>query len=142
VHLRGEDQERDLSWFDWGLAAALSGDLETLLFSEGGVGGGIGRSVYIRKTDGSPAVRLGDGTAQAMAPDGLSVLAIESAGSVNQLMWLPIGAGQPRALTDAPFSCALQAGFLTGNASFFLEQNQAIEPGRTCLIRSVVRGSR
>jgi eukaryotic-like serine/threonine-protein kinase len=95
LHREGEPQERDLSWLDSSAIARISNDGRTLLFSEMGEGGGAKGSVYIRPTDGSPAVRLGDGEAQDLSPDGRSILAIES-GSPPKLLLLPTGVGQPR----------------------------------------------
>ena len=66
----GESQERDLSWHDWSRPVDLTPDGTTLLFDETGEGGGAGYAVYVRKTDDAPAVRLGDGHALALSPDG------------------------------------------------------------------------
>ena len=66
----GQGKERDLSWLDWSLLNDLSDDGRTVLFSESGEGGGPGYSVYVRGTDGSPAVRLGEGPAVSLSPDG------------------------------------------------------------------------
>ena len=55
----------------------LSADGKTMLFTESGEGGGPGYSVYIRKTDGSPPVRLGEGFGQALSPDGKWAVAIQ-----------------------------------------------------------------
>ncbi len=92
----GETKERDLTWLDWSLPAALSRDGRTVLFSEAGEGGGAGYSVYIRKTDGSPAVRLGEGSAQDLSPDGEWALAIVHPASDPQLVAYPTGAGEPK----------------------------------------------
>jgi Tol biopolymer transport system component len=67
-----------------------------VLFSESGEGGGPGYSVYIRKTDGSPAVRLGEGNGQDLSPDREWVLAIIHNASDPQLVAYPTGAGEPR----------------------------------------------
>ena len=67
-----------------------------VLFSESGEGGGAGYSVYLRKTDGSPAVRLGRGNAQALSPDGEWALAIVHPASDPQLVAYPTGAGEPK----------------------------------------------
>src|SRR5262249_55577893 len=72
----GETKERDLSWFDWSLVRDFSLDGKTVLFDESAEGGGPNYSVYLRKTDGSPAVRLGDGAAMAISPDGKWVISI------------------------------------------------------------------
>ncbi|HYX21745.1 MAG TPA: protein kinase, partial [Thermoanaerobaculia bacterium] len=92
----GETKERDLTWLDWSLPVALSLDGKTILFSESGEGGGAGYSVYIRKTDGSPAVRLGEGSAQDLSPDGEWALAIVHSASDPQLAAYPTGAGEPK----------------------------------------------
>jgi Tol biopolymer transport system component len=100
----GEPAERDLSWLDGSMVEDLSRDGRTLLFYEGGEAGGTGYGVYVRGTDGSPAVRLGDGLASELSPDGKWALTIQR-GSQPQLVLLPTGAGEPRplprgALTD------------------------------------------
>ena len=41
-----------------------------MVFAENGEGGGAGYSVWLRRTDLSPAVRLSEGAAMALAPDG------------------------------------------------------------------------
>ena len=63
----GDAKERELSWLDYTYPADLSQDGKTLLFDEEGGGGaldyskssGLTYAVYLRKTDGSPAVLLG-----------------------------------------------------------------------------------
>ena len=64
----GSEKDRDLSLLDWSLARDLSSDGKLLLFDESGEGGGAHHAIYVRKTDGSPAVRLGDGWAAASHP--------------------------------------------------------------------------
>ena len=54
--------------------------------------------VYIRKTDGSPAVLLGEGNALALSPDGKWAIT-ETQVSPSQLKLLPTGAGQSKDLT-------------------------------------------
>src|SRR5262249_3360795 len=67
---------------------------------EEGEGAGAGPVVYLRGTDGSPAVKLGDGYGFALSPDGKSVLAWNAKGSGKPptLLLLPTGAGQPTEL--------------------------------------------
>ncbi len=90
--------ERDLSWFDWSLLADLSQDGRSVLFTESGEGGGPGYSVFLRGTDGSPAVRLGEGEALALSPDGKRVLAIVHPTGDQQLAIYPTGPGEPKVL--------------------------------------------
>ncbi|HEY3171208.1 MAG TPA: protein kinase [Thermoanaerobaculia bacterium] len=93
----GDPQERDLSWLESSRLAWISNDGRTLLFSEDQEGGGEKGSVYLRRTDGSPAIRLGDGVAQSLSPDGKWALALER-GPSRRLVLLPTGVGQPRPL--------------------------------------------
>src|SRR5216683_3042052 len=101
-----EAGERELSWLDWSLFADLSPDGKTALFSEAGEGGGPKYSVYLRKLDGSPAVRLGDGTASALSPDGEWVAAFDTHRDPPiPTLLLPTGAGQTRKLTADKLDC-------------------------------------
>lgn len=92
----GEARERDLSWLDNSDLAAISPDGATILFSEAGVGGGPERSVYVRDTDGSPPVRLGEGDALDLSPDGRWAIVREYTPGVPDahLDLLPTGAGR------------------------------------------------
>jgi eukaryotic-like serine/threonine-protein kinase len=91
----GDTRERDLSWLDWSLLHDLSEDGRMMLISESSEGGGESGSVYIRPTDGSAAVRLGDGQCFCYSPDGEWVLARQSVTS-TALVVLPTGVGEPR----------------------------------------------
>jgi eukaryotic-like serine/threonine-protein kinase len=104
--IAGEAKQRDLSWLDYSYPAGVSDDGKTLLFDEEGGGGslaysksgGLSYAVYIRKTDGSPAVLLGEGGAMALSPDGKWVIA-QTQDSPSQLRLLTTGAGEARDLT-------------------------------------------
>ena len=54
----GEARERDLTWLDWPILRDISRDGKSILFDETGTGAGERSRVYLRRTDGSPAVRL------------------------------------------------------------------------------------
>ncbi|MEP6993825.1 MAG: hypothetical protein ABI968_04815, partial [Acidobacteriota bacterium] len=86
------------AWLDWSRAPRLSEDGGTMAFTEEAEGGGIGYSVYLRKTDGSPAVRLGEGEGLALSPDGKWVLAALVRLDPSPLILLPTGAGEPKPL--------------------------------------------
>ncbi len=96
----GATEDRDLSWFDWAIPGALSDDGQWLLFTEEGDGGGPDYSVYLRKTDGSPAVRLGSGEALALSPDDKWALTQRLNPAPAQLVLLPTGAGEPQTITN------------------------------------------
>jgi Tol biopolymer transport system component len=94
----GEDKERELSWLDFSLVAGISSDGKLITLTESGEGGGPNYSAYIRKTDGTAAVRLGDGTAGAISADGAWMISIAHPASDPQLVLLPTGVGEPLAV--------------------------------------------
>ena len=96
VRVPGETSERDLSWLDEALIADISPDGRQVLFTELGVGGGSRFSTYLRGTDGSPAVRLADGFAHTLSPDGRR--AIVQAIAPTRWEVIPTGAGPPVSL--------------------------------------------
>jgi len=94
----GDTKERDLSWLDWSSPGDLSADGKTVLFAETGEGGGPKYAVYLRKTDGSPAIRLSEGVGLALSPDGKSALARPNV-TPSPLVLLPTGVGEAKPLT-------------------------------------------
>jgi eukaryotic-like serine/threonine-protein kinase len=91
----GEMKERDLSWHDWTIPRDISDDGKLVSFDETGEAGGETGVIYVRGTDGSPAVRLGDGRAPTLSPDGKWVLALSRISS-HGIQQLPTGAGESR----------------------------------------------
>lgn len=91
----GGAAERDLSWLDWSAARDISSDGTTVLFVEAGEGG---RGGYLRKTDGSLPVKLGDvREVTGLSPDGKWAIALTN-DPVPELELLPTGAGEARIL--------------------------------------------
>ena len=101
----GESQERDFSWLDWSLLQDLSRDGRTMLLDETAEGGGPSGSLYIRPLDGSPAIRLGDGSARAISPDGQWVIGALLSGTKGQMFLLPTGVGEPRPIPTGNLFC-------------------------------------
>jgi Tol biopolymer transport system component len=103
----GGTKEQDISWFDYSFPADLSPDGKMLLFDEEGSGSGLAYSkssgltyaVFVRKTQGSSAVLLGEGSAVSLSPDQKWAVT-QPQGSPAQLRLLPTGAGEPRMLTN------------------------------------------
>lgn len=94
----GETRERSLSWFDWSVVTDMSADGRNIIISESGEAVGANYCIYLRKMDGSPAVRLGDGVSGFLSPDGQWVLT--TVGSPQKAILVPTGAGQSRQLLD------------------------------------------
>ena len=93
----GQGAERELSWFDWSTVADLSADGKTVLFHEWGEGAGASPVVYTRRVDGSDAVRLGEGKALALSPDGRWALALVEKDGPKVVLH-PTGTGESRVL--------------------------------------------
>ena len=91
--------DKDLSWLGWSLAADISDDGSSVLFSESAAAVGGNSVVLVRKMDGSPAVLLGDGLPTALSPDGNWVAALDNHEPANVVL-LPTGVGKPRQLTS------------------------------------------
>jgi serine/threonine protein kinase/Tol biopolymer transport system component len=129
----GAAKERDLSWLDYSYPADLSNDGKTLLFDEEGIGGGVRYgdvqdltyAVYVRNLDGTPAIRLGEGSATALSPDQKWVI-IASPSSPQQLRLLPTGAGETQSLTNDSINHQWVRWFPDGKRFVFAGN----EPGR------------
>ncbi|MFY9790581.1 MAG: protein kinase [Candidatus Sulfotelmatobacter sp.] len=128
-----DPKQHELSWLDYTYPSDLSADGKTLLFDEEGGGGaldysksgGLTYAVYIRKTDGSPAVLLGEGGAVALSPDGKWVIA-QTQESPSQFRLLPTAAGEPRDLTKDNVNHSWAHWFPDGKRILF----SADEPGK------------
>ena len=130
VRVPGETAERDLAWLDSPSVAGLSRDGRSVLFTESGVGGGPKSSVYIRGTDGSPAVRLGDGQAQALSPDGRWAIARTAS---PYLDLIPTGAGSGRRL-ERPGLTLLNAKWLSDSRRVVARARSSQGPARLHLL--------
>ena len=102
----GETRERDLSWLDWSLLQDISADGSMILFDESAEGGGETGSVYLRPIDGSPAIRLGEGTGRSISPDGQwAVCGLPSPADRGRFYILPTGVGEPRQIPTGSLYC-------------------------------------
>lgn len=95
----GEAKEKDLSWLDWSVPSSLSVDGKQILFQEAGEGGGPKYAVYLRNTDGSPAIRLGEGSGLSLSPDGKWALSRLNV-TPSPLVLYPTGVGEMQHLKD------------------------------------------
>jgi Tol biopolymer transport system component len=130
----GEARERDLSWLDYSNAKDLSDDGKTLLFSEDGEGGGATYAVYARGTDGSPAVRLGDGKGTALSPDGRWALAVlVGEDRSHRLVALPTGPGERKKLPPGRLTRIDWATFLPDGRTILVAGAETGQPVRLWL---------
>ncbi len=120
----GDSKEKDLSWLDWSVPGSLSPDGKMILFQESGEGGGPHYAVYLRITDGSPAIRLGEGTGLSLSPDGqwaLSRLNVVP----SPLVLYPTGVGEMKELKNDGLN-HMTAAFLPDGKRFVFT---GTEPG-------------
>ncbi len=109
----GDSAERGVSWFGFSVVADVAADGETMLFSEQGDTEGPLYGVYVARTHGTDApVRLGDGMAVTLSPDGQWALALRF-GTATSVVLLPIGAGEPRVVPTGDLQVS-DARFLGG----------------------------
>jgi len=93
----GRKEEHELGWLGWSILRDVSRDGKKVLFEEDGDGGGPKYTVFVRDTDGSPPVRIGNGTGAAISPDDKWV--ITRPAKEGALFVVPTGAGETRQLT-------------------------------------------
>jgi serine/threonine protein kinase/Tol biopolymer transport system component len=122
----GESRERDLSWFDRSSLAGFSDDGGLVLINETGDAASSEGDYYVRPTDGSPAVRLGDGAAFGLSPDGKWVVGRQR-GSKTTLVVTPTGTGAPAIIEEPTLEFVSQATFFPDGKRLLLI---ASEPGK------------
>lgn len=95
----GSSDVRDLSWLNASNVPHLSCDGSEILFTDTSESAGSGYADYTRKTDGSPAVRIGGGgIATDLSPDGKWALILLPGDPAERVQVVPVGAGQPHVL--------------------------------------------
>jgi serine/threonine protein kinase/dipeptidyl aminopeptidase/acylaminoacyl peptidase len=129
-HRMGQDRDVDLSWFDWTLGRSLSADGQWVVLEEDGEGGGPDYTVFLRKTDGSPAIRLGSGMGLDISPDDKWV-ASTSVKQPAPTVLLPAGAGQPITLADSQLFHTSNLRFLPDGKGVILVATEKGKAPRT-----------
>ncbi len=122
----GDPKESELSWLDYSLVNDISSDGGAILMTEAGAGGGPGYSSYLRKTDGSPAVRISGGSAQALSADGAWALSILHPATDATLVAVPTGMGETRTFPKDDLRVLVADWFPDGKRILMT----ATEPGR------------
>jgi len=102
----GNPCERNLTWFDWSWTADLSADGKQLLIVEQAAAVGGRNTVYVRPTDGSPAVRIGEGHARGR-PFSRDAKRIVVEQTPLRFELIPVGVGAARALPSPKLQTVL-----------------------------------
>ena len=90
----GGGPPRNLTELNWAFPVDITSDGEKVLFTEQQR---APAGVYVRGLDGSPAVRIGEGEATGLSPDGKWASTIRVP-ERKAIMLVPTGAGEPRTL--------------------------------------------
>jgi len=123
----GESTEKDLSVLDASQVVGISGDGRMILADAGFASGGPRGSIYIRRTDGSAPVRLADGRAYALSPDGRWLSgSTMTAAAKRRFMLLPTGTGEEKEIAIPAFDAVI-AGWLPGDQKYLV---QGVLPGK------------
>jgi eukaryotic-like serine/threonine-protein kinase len=89
-----DKETRSLTWFDCSVVYAIAAGGDKVAFDECGEASGVIYLAYLRKTDGSPPVKLGEGLGPVFSPDEKWVL-VKNFGPVR-LALLPTGIGETK----------------------------------------------
>jgi serine/threonine protein kinase len=119
----GDNKERDLAWLDYACLRDLSTDGSEVTFDDWGQAAGAASLTYLRKTDGSPAVKLGAWWMPVLSPDGTRVLATyASSVGVGGKALLPTGVGEIQKLDDKMQQTGAR-GFMPDGKSVYFAGN-------------------
>ncbi|HEY6147682.1 MAG TPA: hypothetical protein VIZ69_08280, partial [Thermoanaerobaculia bacterium] len=118
----GGGPERNLTALSYSYPLDLSSDGRQVLVSEENR---VPYGIYLRKLDGSPAVRLGEGQGYQLSPDGRWAVATTAIGS-DTLLFLPTGAGETRKVSLSGIACQWVSFFPDGQRVLIAGN----EPGR------------
>ena len=117
----GDSAERDLSCLDSGKVAGISDDGRLIAANITGESGGEKGSIYLRKTDGSPAIRAADGHAYRLSPDGswLSGYTLNTNGS-RRFVMSPTGPGEESEIKIPGIDAGIVYGWLAGDRRYLV----------------------
>ena len=85
--------------------------------------------------DGTPAVRLGDGSTEAFSPDGAWAISVTLTANRPRSVLLPTSVGEPRALSHEGSIRSTPTSFPTASRLVFTAAEAGREPGFTCATR-------
>jgi eukaryotic-like serine/threonine-protein kinase len=124
-HGAGKAKASDLSWLDATVLTDLSSDGQNLAFDEYGEAAGANPLAYLRKADGSPAVKLGPGFLPTFSPNGKWVLATIL--QPPHLAVLPTGAGEEKDLGSHGMLQFSNLGWMPGGKNTYFAGNDGHE---------------
>jgi hypothetical protein len=126
-----------LSWLNHTFFPILSGDGSQLVFGDAAGADGTSYGTMLRRTDGTPAARLGEGAPLGVSRDNQWVLS--AVPLPVQLVAYPAGVGTARRLDHGEFAGITAAGFVSGDSEFVVCGNARAENVR-CYLGAMAGG--
>ncbi|MBV8208086.1 MAG: PD40 domain-containing protein, partial [Acidobacteria bacterium] len=115
-----DNRERDLSWLDYATLRDLSSDGTMISFDDWGSAAGASGLAYLRKTDGSPAIKLGQYGVPVLSPDAKQVLASDaSTVNLRGFALLPTGVGESQRISAPGIQETTSIGFTPGGKAIY-----------------------
>ncbi len=134
--LAGASAERDVSWLNRSAAPLLSEDGAWVLFTDASAG----PATLLRRTDGSPPQRLGEGAALGLSPDGKWALAQVSGAKLSHLVLYATGPGEPIVLPKGPIEQVTAGAWFPDGRRILVCGNEASHAPR-CYVQDVAGGA-
>jgi serine/threonine protein kinase/dipeptidyl aminopeptidase/acylaminoacyl peptidase len=135
----GATAERDISWLDGSLDAHISADGLLVSFSDVSNAGGANYASMIRGTDGSAAVRLGEGSPRGQSHDKKWVVSVVPS-SPQRLMLYPTGPGAERRVDAGAIETFSDAAFFPDGERLLVCGNEPSQAVR-CYVQSLAGGA-
>jgi hypothetical protein len=115
-----DKKERDLSWLDYATLRDISPDGSLISFDDWGSAAGASGLAFLRKTDGSPAIKLGQYGEPILSPDARQALAL-NATTVNLVgfVLLPTGVGEIEKVNVTVMQETTSQGFMPDGKAIY-----------------------
>jgi predicted Ser/Thr protein kinase len=115
-----DKSERSLSWLDYAQLRDITDDGKMVSIADWGQAAGTSALAFVRKTDGSPAVKLGAWDEPVLSPDGTRVLAVEGiAVGTGRPSVVPIGVGEIQKFDVDAIQNVQSMGWMPDGKSFY-----------------------
>jgi eukaryotic-like serine/threonine-protein kinase len=116
----GDKSERSLSWLDYAQLRDMTDDGKLVSIADWGQAAGASGLAFVRRTDGSPAVKLGAWDEPVLSPDGKRILAVEAtAVGTGKPSVVPIGVGEIQKFEVSEIQNVQSMGWMPDGMSFY-----------------------
>jgi len=137
ARVAGARADADLSWLDRSQGPLLLADGKRIVFTSAAIDAGNNYATMLRGTDGSPAVRLGEGGLADVSNDGNWALSLMF--TPPQVMLYPTGPGQPRRVDKGEFQAFTYARFFPDGERLLVCGNESGKSPQ-CYLKPIADG--